>query len=228
MSLRDVGQSLWKRIRSGAVASDEEDAYTSRMDGGITGYHPAQRKHFGTSRMQPVQEPELQQAAYQPPMTAQQQVPMAAGFTSPYQTSRTQDQPGAGAGFGTSKMNFRASAPQTDFFGFQQQAQQPQPMQEPQAPYAWNGTAAGGASMPFPQEAQQVNAYMPPQESVSPQQAGYQTGYAPEGYPPQDNMRYMPGTFVGDEGRGYAATLRIAQLSSVRDCYRLIEFMRNL
>ena len=233
MSLREVGQSLWQRLRAGALASDDEGAYTSRMDGGITGYHPAPKKRFGTSRMQAVQEPVMPDYSNQeqpyPPETAQA---MGAGFTVPYQTTRqAAEQSAAGAGFGTSKMQFRATAPQADFFGIpQQQASYQQPayqqtaFQPQQTGYQPQTGYQQPAYPPQPQTQLQWNST----EQSAPGYGPAQTGYMPEANAPQDNVRYMPGMVVGEGGQGYAATLRIAQLSSVRDCYRLIEFMRNL
>ena len=241
MTLREVGQSLWQRLRAGAVASDE-GAYTSRMDGGITGYHPAPRKRFGTSRMQPVQDPVTPDFSYPEQGAYPQEEAQAAGYTVPYQTTRQAAGQGApGAGFGTSKMQFRAAAPQAHFFGVPnaQPGQTYQPQQpgfQPQAAYQPQQTGfqpqqtayqpQQGAQQPYRQSP------YPPQPQTQLQwnstETGPQPGYTPPQSAPADNVRYMPGMVVGEGGQGYAATLRIAQLSSVRDCYRLIEFMRNL
>jgi len=46
--------------------------------------------------------------------------------------------------------------------------------------------------------------------------------------PPVDNgLRYFPGAYVTEEGSVYKMVLRVAQITGVASCYRLIEFMQN-
>ena len=43
----------------------------------------------------------------------------------------------------------------------------------------------------------------------------------------EQNVVFFPGTFVGEEGSAYKMVLRVAQITGVPSCYRLIEFMQN-
>lgn len=45
--------------------------------------------------------------------------------------------------------------------------------------------------------------------------------------PQPDNISYMPGNFVGEDGTAYSHCERIAMIANVSMCYRIIEFMRN-
>ena len=62
-----------------------------------------------------------------------------------------------------------------------------------------------------------------------PQRSGWTDMQQPQqqGVPTQDNISYMPGSFVAEDGRAYRHCERVALLVSVSACFRIIEFMRN-
>lgn len=100
------------------------------------------------------------------------------------------------------------------------QAQQTFPQQQPMQGF----TSRQGAQQPFaPQQAQPVQQpmaqFQPAQQPVQPQPARPQQG--------EQNVFFFPGTFVGEEGSAYKMVLRVAQITGVPSCYRLIEFMQN-
>lgn len=54
------------------------------------------------------------------------------------------------------------------------------------------------------------------------------TGYVqPQGNQIPNNISYMPNSFAGDDRQGYRHVERVAVVTTVSACYRLIEFMRN-
>lgn len=60
---------------------------------------------------------------------------------------------------------------------------------------------------------------------------GYQGGAAPQMQPPvqqaPDNISYMAGSVVDQQGKAYRHSMRVAQITTVPDCYRLVAFMRS-
>lgn len=101
----------------------------------------------------------------------------------------------------------------------------PVPQNAPQAGYAPAET--GGAQ--FGYAPPQAQAAQPPVQNMpAPQPAPVQPQ---PNQPPQatvpNNISYMPGTFVGNDGKAYSHVERVVQLVSVQACFRIIEFMRN-
>lgn len=63
---------------------------------------------------------------------------------------------------------------------------------------------------------------------------GAQTGYQPQQQPQQpqqsttqNNISYIPGCFIGPDGRAFRHSERVAIVTSVGMCYKILEFMRN-
>lgn len=125
------------------------------------------------------------------------------------------------------------------------------PVQQPQPPQA---PLFMGTMRQNPVQPQQPTGYQPRHQSPAPQQNGWNggvqqpanTGYVPRPHaapqagqpvPPQSapqpqpaqesNVSYFPGTVRDDEGNGYSMVLRVAQITGITSCYRLLEFMQN-
>ena len=126
--------------------------------------------------------------------------------------------------------------------------QQPWGQQPPQQAY---GSQASSRPMPPPQQPMSntmrqgnVQGYQPRHQA--PQQTGWQPVFPqnqpfaqPQAAPVQQpapqqpahqeggNVTYFPGTVVGEDGAPYSMTLRVAQITGIASCYRLLEFMQN-
>lgn len=98
-------------------------------------------------------------------------------------------------------------------------------------PQGWNqgytqqqsfNPAAQGPAMPPQQPAQ-------PQPAPQPQQPVPPVQQPPQMPQPQQpgNVTFFPGTVVDEQGNSYAMVLRVAQITGVTSCYRLLEFMQN-
>lgn len=219
MSLMDSMQALLDMMKQRAQGGQDEEQMTSNMaNGGFSGYKPATAKHRvtrDTARHQTVREQQETNPmqGYDPNM----QPPMNYGYTAAQQNTAWQQ----------NAQTFYQNPVQNAVpmgTGYQQPAGGFQ--QDYQNPTGFQGTYQ--------------TAWQPPQQNVwqqSQQPAGFQpmgTGYQQpygmdQGYqqPQQDNISYMPGNFVGNDGRAYSHVERVAQLSNVAACYRIIEFMRN-
>lgn len=97
--------------------------------------------------------------------------------------------------------------------------QQAYPQQESYPPFQQQPFAA--QSMPFSQGGPLPNQPGSPFE-----------GYPNNSQPPQPstrmpNISYMNGLVVDKTGKGYRHAMRVAQITTVPDCYRLVEFMRG-
>lgn len=96
--------------------------------------------------------------------------------------------------------------------------------------------AVGGQTGNMPQTRQAGTA---PQAPVQPapgmaQQQAQPTGFQPrpQGFPQQAQTApvqpdYLPGSYVDQNGSVYRIVIRVAQITGVASCYRLIEFMQN-
>lgn len=49
----------------------------------------------------------------------------------------------------------------------------------------------------------------------------------PQQQPPADNISYLPGYFVGDDGRAFRHCERVAIVNNLSMCYKVMECMRN-
>lgn len=95
----------------------------------------------------------------------------------------------------------------------------PQPMPQPQRPQM--------QPTGFQQRPQQFGA---PAQQTPPQQRpqGFQPPQPVQQMQPNEgNISFMPGSFVEQNGSVYRMVLRVAQITGVSSCYRLIEFMQN-
>ncbi|MBQ8554976.1 MAG: cell division protein SepF [Clostridia bacterium] len=217
MAIWDKAQS-W--LQSKMPRQEAQGVPSNRADGGFSGYQPKvnKKKAQDTTPMQGA-------SGYQEPMH---------GFTGMM--------PG---GVDMGGMQFQQVGGQTAPMPRQQQGapvfQQTMgqmPMQtgyqpvfnQPQQPMQYTSQFR---QMP-PVQPQQ--GFQPPMNGAQPMG---QTGYVRMNQPPmqqpqpqqplrqEGNITYMPGSFVSEEGSVYKLVLRVAQITSISNCYRLIEFMQN-
>ena len=161
------------------------------------------------NRWQPAQQTPYESKFQRGPQQTGWQAPQATGWQTPQATG------------------WQAAWQQPQQTAFQPQAQgqreaqpeQPAPPQMSQAPqqtgFAQNQQTGFGRQGGFAQN-QQTGFGMNAQ----------QTGFGQRAAVP-DNITYMPGSYVGDDGMAYRHVERLAQPLSAATAYRLIEFMRN-
>lgn len=243
MAFKDWTQSMWDKIKARSPFG-QDDLSFNLANGGTSGYKP------NTAKQRALRETQRQAAMN----GAQQAEPMstgmnweqypqsepATGFTgmnaaqpTGYQQAADYQQT-AGYQQATGYQNMTGYQQATGYqstTGYQQAANYQQPMDAWQQPYADPMTAgytmgqqqphvSFGNTAQFPnQQAQYSTQYQP--------QFQQQMQYQPQEAAPQDNISYMPGNFVGEDGRAYSHCERVAVLSNVSMCYRIIEFMRN-
>lgn len=235
MAFKDWTQSMWDKIKARSPFG-QEDVESNMANGGFSGYKPNTAKHRAMRETQ--QQTVMQDGLQMDPMMTgmnweQPQMPEQStafgGFTGmmpPQGTGYQQatgyqptgyQQPMNGFTNMQQPMGYQPSgstAPFQPVGGWQEQPQQTYmdpmmngfgaPQQQPQ-PFSYGNT------VPF-QPVNQGNQFQPQQ----PQQPAQ-----------MDNISYMPGNFVGEDGKAYSHCERIAVLSNVSMCYRIIEFMRN-
>ena len=201
MTFKDWTQSLWDRLKAGNPFG-QDDMEFNRANGGYSGYHPntAKNRALRETARQAASQPEQPAAGWDMQPDAQSQMGYT-GFTGMGPPQATGYQPQGG---------YASMPPQAT--GYQQGGM--------------NGTA-----YQQPMGAWQEPAYADPQ-GWNAQPTGYQqpTGYyqSQTQTPPQaDNISYMPGNFVGSDGRAYRHIEDVAVVSNVGMCYRVIEYMRN-
>lgn len=204
MTFKDWTQSLWDRLKSGNPFG-QDDMEFNRANGGHSGYHPNTAKNRAlreTARQAAAQAAQAEQPAAGWDMQPDMQPPMGyTGFTGTVPPQATGYQPQGG---------YASMPPQAT--GYQQ-----------------GGMTGTGYQQPM--GAWQEPAFAEPQP-WSAQPTGYQqpTGYfqaQPQTPPQPDNISYMPGNFVGGDGRAYRHIENVAVVSAVSMCYRIIEYMRN-
>ncbi len=229
MSLMDSMQALLDKVKQrGMGGQDEEQQMTSNMaNGGFSGYKPATAKHRvtrETGKQQPMQGGMPEQNGM-PGFDMGAQQPMNYGFTGVQQDPWQQ---GAQA-TGYQSMPQMGTGYQQPVGGYQQDYQNQNNFQ---------GTgyqSAFGAGYQQPRQStgfQQVGTGYQQNmgwqdQGLNQQPWGMEQGYQQPQQGQMDNISYMPGNFVGNDGRAYSHVERVAQLTQVAACYRIIEFMRN-
>ena len=201
MSFLDKAQTFLRRLRPNGEPS-EESMYSRRHDGSLTGYHPnAGRQHQ--------------------PQPQQPQDPIAPATVAPYD-AYSQPSPYAQQ----DSMQMQPVAQQPEMYTFQQNYQQAFWSQPEQSYAAPQPEYQSGYQPHFqsPQANQPGSPFVGYQPQFQPQQPVMQQ---PQQQPVPDNISYMPGGFVGKDGREYLHTVRIAQITGVPDCYMLMQSMRN-
>lgn len=236
MALKDWTQSMWDKIKARSPFG-QDDMESNMANGGFSGYKPNTAKHRA------MRETQMQTVMNDMP----QAEPMSTGMA--WEQAPQTEQAAAFTGY--TGMNqatgFQQSAAYQQTMGYQQPTGYQQNMggytaaQQPAMGYQPSGNTM---------QYQPMNAWQeqPQQPYMDPMAAGYtmgqqqphvsfgntaqfpfqQTQYQPQAAPAQqDNISYMPGNFVGEDGTAYSHCERIAVISNVSMCYRIIEFMRN-
>lgn len=245
MSLKEWTDQMLSRIKGGRTGNEEEPEYESNMaNGGFSGYRPRQEKArniFATQSI-PVQKNTMGNTAShsgmtgmfapapgQPGYTGQVSMPGYGFEPNVQQPVDPVQQYTADVGGFQPGMNGTGYQPPMNGTGYQP------PMNGAGYQPGMNGT---GYQSPMGSTAYQPGmngtGYQPPMNGAQPQQPAGFTGRMRAQQPQQpqqsqqpDNISYMPGNFIGPDGRGYRHVERIAQLVSVSACFRIIEFMRN-
>ena len=208
MSFVDSMQALLDKVRQ-RTAGDEEQHTSNMANGGFSGYRPATAKHRVTRETGRHSAPE-QATGYD--MGAQQ-----GAFTGTAQT--TWQQPQQGTGYQQPQQGTGYQQPQQGT-GYQQPMDGYQ-----QNPYqtGWQQTNQGG----WQQQPQQQGGWQ--DQGAWSQDGSWGTNQTawPNNQGAPNNITYFPGTFMGGDGRAYSHVERLALVTQVPSCYRIIEFMRN-
>lgn len=212
MAFKDWAQPMWDKIK--ARSPFAQDDMTSNMaNGGFSGYKPNTAKHRvmrETAQQAPVQDtqqidPTMAGMNWAQPQQAEQ--PMGfGGYTSAVPPQATGYQQTTGYQQATGYQYTQGTGYQQPMGGWQNQ----QPGMD----------AMGGAYAQPHQPYGNTTTFPPVQPNA--QQTAYQSAAAP-----LDNISYMPGNFVGEDGKAYSHCERIALINNVSMCYRIVEFMRN-
>ncbi|MBE5803277.1 MAG: DUF552 domain-containing protein [Clostridiales bacterium] len=221
MAFKDWTQSMWDKIKARSPFG-QEDVESNMANGGFSGYKPNTAKH--RAMRETMQQTAMNDVPRTDPMmtgmnwdgTQQMEQPNAfGGFTgaAPQQTAGYQGTGYQPTGYQTT-MNGYTSTQQPMGYqptGYQQNVNQwPD---QPQQPYMDNMMPGGFGA---PQQSYGYGntvPFQPAQQNTVPAQP--------------DNISYMPGNFVGEDGKAYSHCERIAMIANVSMCYRIIEFMRN-
>ena len=185
-------------------------------NGGFSGYRPATAKHRVTRETGRQSVPEqatgydmgAQQSAFTATaQTTWQQPQQGTGYQQPQQPTGYQQ----GTGYQPSMDGYQQNPPYQQGTGYQA---------------GWQGgyqpTNQGGWQQPPQQGGWQDQSAWGQDASWGSSQNNWQNGQAAP-----NNISYFPGAFVGKDGRAYSHVERVAQVTQVPSCYRIIEFMRN-
>ena len=241
MAFMDKVQGLLDKVKT-RTADEQPQMMSNRANGGFSGYqpkivtrkpvemvpeHPAtgfsgmmpggvdasvmqQFQQVGGQTGQTPVPPMMQGQPMQAPQQARPaQIPMPhARQAGPVQQAQSQLQ--------HTGYQPRHQAPQQPL---QQTGWQPRPQAQPAAqqtgwqPVFQPQQQTQPAAQPVWQNAQPLQQAQQPQQPAQPQQ--------------DNGLRYFPGAYVTEEGSVYKMVLRVAQITGVASCYRLIEFMQN-
>jgi len=227
MALKDKMQGLLDKFKT---RGDEQQPQlmSNRADGGFSGYQPK------LPRRKPETQNEVMDTGFFGMMpggvdaNTMQQFQQVGGQTGSMQMPPVpQGQPMQPAGMQPPRPMPRQAGPQpqpVQATGFQPR---PQPM-----PQRQQGQFTGFQPRPQMMGAQQGGFQPRPQQfsapvQQTPLQAFQPQQPAPQMQPNEGNITFMPGSFVEQNGSVYRMVLRVAQITGVSSCYRLIEFMQN-
>lgn len=200
MTFKDLTQSLLDMVKTGG-GFGPKGGEANMPHGGSCGYHPNTARHRvtrDTTRQNPVADmPQNGAAGYTDFVPAQ-----GTGYQQPMDQGQTGFQPPF-TGY-QPQVNQSQTGYQAPFTGYQ-----PQVNDWTQTGYA-QGAGQSFGNWGYQEPAMNGTGYVQPQGSSAP-----------------DNIRYMPNSFAGDDQQGYKHVERVALVTTIADCYRLIEFMRN-
>lgn len=230
MTFKDWTQSLWDKLKSGGAFGQGGDMESNMANGGFSGYKPATAKHrpMGATQQQQPMPQGVDPMTGMTGMSWDQPAPQSTGFTGMYpQGTGFQPTMNSAAPFQQPVMQPTGMQPQPPMGGYQQP-----PMNAPVPPM---GTSAWQEQPAFAENNPMGSPFFGGAQGAFQGGSGFNQGMgsgqtsrfqAPDAAP-QDNIRYIPGSFVGDDGKAYSHVERVAQVSNVSGCYRVIEFMRN-
>lgn len=217
MAFWDKAQSLLQKMTSKQDDGGQQ-MLSNRADGGFSGYQPKVTKKKSEPAAQPANDhpihgfTNMMPGGVDPSMMQQfQQVGGQTGNLQqmPRQATQQMQMPQQFATGYQQPVNMpRQTPPQP----MQQTAYQPafRPAQQPQQPPQSSFTGYQPAFRPQQPKQAPVQPQQPPMQQI--RQEG--------------NISFMPGSYV-DEGSVYKMIMRVAQITSIASCYRLIEFMQN-
>lgn len=234
MALKESVQGLLDKFKP---RRDEQQPQlvSNRADGGFSGYQPK------LPRRKPETQNEVMDTGFFGMMpggvdaNTMQQFQQVGGNTGSMQMPpMPQGQPMQTAGMQPPRPMPRQAGPQpqqTQATGFQPR---PQMMgaQQPQRPQFTGfqprpqmmGAQQPSGFQPRPQQFSTTVQQTPPQQRPQ----GFQSQQPVQQMQPNEgNITFMPGSFVEQNGSVYRMVLRVAQITGVSSCYRLIEFMQN-
>lgn len=224
MAFMDKVQGLWQKVTTRSETEQQPQLLSNRANGGFSGYQPKITKRKPADSVQP-EHPATGFSGMMPggvDATVMQQFQQVGGQTGavPPQQAMPQGQP-----MQAMQQNRPMAQPQPHA---RQAGPMPQRPVQPQQPMQNTGYQPRHQN-PAPQPMQQTGwqpAYQPQQTGWQPVQQPQQP--VPQPQPQADNgLRYFPGAYVTEEGSVYKMVLRVAQITGVASCYRLIEFMQN-
>lgn len=230
MAFKDKLQELLQKVTANREG-DQPQPMSNRPNGGVSGYQPKLHKR------RPVQEgPEEHPAAAFGAMAPRGVNPqmMPPYQQNPQMNTVPQQQVPPQQGVPQARYNGPQQPQQANHtFRFQHgapQAAQPQQPQQQAAQQTYPPQNAWQQGYTFHQPVVQQTA-QPQQGAARPQVVQPQPPQQSQPVQPQQqaesNLRYFPGSFVGEGGSAYKMVLRVAQITGVPSCYRLIEFMQN-
>lgn len=216
MSILDLTQALLDKMKQRAAAAGQDDIQSNMANGGFSGYRPQTSRHKTireTLRQQPVQENVADQAD---PFSQQQ------GFTGMNQPQWQQPM-GCYQGMGDPNA-WQYQNPGYQQTNYQQTAYQ-QTAYQPTGYQGWQQTAYQQGMNQQPMGGYQQTTYQ--QTAWGGNDGGYTAAYQGSAQQAPDNISYMPGNFVGPDGRAYSHVERVVRMTSVASSMKIIDFMRN-
>jgi len=223
MAFIDKVQGLLQKVTPRRENEQQPQLLSNRANGGFSGYQPKIPKRKPVENIVP-EHPATGFSGMMPggvDAGVMQQFQQVGGSTGTVQPQQAMPQQMQGRPMAQPQPHARQAGPVP-----QRPAQPQQPLQntgyqprhQSPAPQMMHNTSWQPAYKP--QQVQQNTGWQPVQPPQPVQQQPAQ--------PPVDNgLRYFPGAYVTEEGSVYKMVLRVAQITGVASCYRLIEFMQN-
>ncbi|MBQ3486360.1 MAG: cell division protein SepF [Clostridia bacterium] len=237
MAFKDKVQTLLNKVKNGREGG-QQTLLSNRADGSYSGYTPKITRR--TPEMEQMDRTFSGFAGMMPGgVSMPQQFQAVGGQTGNMpQTRQAGTAPQApvqpAPGIPQQQAQPTGFQPRMQLFPQQQMQQtgyQPRPQAAPQQ------QAQPMGFQPRPQAAPQQQAQpmgFQPRPQAAPQQQAQPTGFQPrpQGFPQQAQTApvqpdYLPGSYVDQNGSVYRIVIRVAQITGVASCYRLIEFMQN-
>ncbi len=232
MAMKDIKNKFqgWMQKVTESRESGQKPPMSTMPNGSVSGYQPrinrsrpaveTQDEHPASSfgRMAPAGVDPTGFQQFGQPVQPQQQTQQATGYQPPVQPygnqagSRPMPPPQGAQPQGYGQM-FGGT-------GYQPPVQGTQPPVGAQPQYGQPSFGGTGYQPRHQQPMQQQTSWQPPVQQTPPQ-GGQNVQQHTDG-----NVRYFPGTVRDEEGNAYSMVLRVAQITGITSCYRLLEFMQ--